>query len=166
MTAVARSPVIDPAWAAFLAGPVAINVASRSPTLMPSVARAFGCRLSQDCRLVTILLAQGRAEDVLRDLAEGGPIAAVFSRPKTHVTLQLKGECAEILPATATDRALMHAYGAAFVAEICALGYPQAFAERLVRPAAEPALAVRFEPLALFEQTPGPRAGNRLGHNP
>jgi hypothetical protein len=157
------SPVIDLAWAVFLAGPVAINVASRSPALVPSVARAFGCRVSPDRRQVTILLAAGRARTVLRDLAEGGPIAAVFSRPKTHVTLQLKADGAEVLAATAADIELMRAYGAAFAAEVCALGYPEAFAERLVGPSREPAAAVRFEPLVLFEQTPGPRAGEPLG---
>lgn len=157
-----RSPVIDPAWAVFLAGPVAINVASRNAALVPSVARAYGCRVSPDRRQVTILLAEARARAVLRDLADGAPIAAVFSRPKTHIRLQLKGERAEVLPATAADRELMRAYGAAFAAEVCALGYPEAFAEQLIRPCGERATTVRFEPVALFEQTPGPRAGGKL----
>lgn len=161
-----HSSVIDLAWAVFLAGPVAINVASRSPAMVPSVARAYGCRVSPDRRQVTILLAEGRARAVLRDLAEGGPIAAVFSRPQTHVSLQLKGERAEVLPATAADLELMRAYGLAFAAEICALGYSEAFAGRFAKPCGEPAAAVRFEPLALFEQTPGPRAGEPLGSNP
>jgi len=161
-----RPPVLDAAWAAFLTGPVAINVASRSPALVPSVARAYGCRVSPDRRRVTILLATGRARALLRDLAEGAPIAAVFSRPKTHVTLQLKGELAEVLPATATDVELMQAYGAAFAAEVCALGYREDFGARLAATAAEPAAAVRFEPVALFEQTPGPRAGERLEPTP
>jgi hypothetical protein len=155
-----RHPVLDATWAAFLAGPVAINVASRSPALVPSVARAYGCRVSPDRRRVTILLAAGRARAVLRDLAEGAPIAAVFSRPKTHVSLQLKGEWAEILPATPADVEVMRAYGAAFAAEICALGYAGDFGERLAAPATEPAVAVHFEPVALFEQTPGPRPGS------
>jgi len=161
-----RSPIIDPAWALFLAGPVAINIASRSPALVPSVARAYGCRVSPDRRQVTILVAEGRARTVLRDLAEGGPIAAVFSRPMTHVTLQLKGERAAVLPATAADIELMRAYGAAFAAEVCALGYSEAFGERLTGPSREPAAAVRFEPVALFEQTPGPQAGAQLGISP
>ena len=157
-----RAPLLDAAWAAFLAGPVAINVASRSPALVPSVARAYGCRVSLDRRQVTVLLAAGRARALLRDLAVGAPIAAVFSRPKTHVTLQLKGERAEVLPATEADEALMRAYSAAFAAEIGALGYGEDFGERLAPPSAETAAAVRFEPVALFEQTPGPRAGERL----
>lgn len=162
----ASSPIIDPGWAVFLAGPVAINVASRSPDLVPSVARAYGCRVSADRREVRILLAEGRARAVLRDLAGGAPIAAIFSRPKTHVSLQLKGERALVLPVTAADIEVMRAYAAAFAAEVAALGYPQAFAERLVGPAGEAASAVRFEPVALFEQTPGPRAGEPLGREP
>ena len=100
---------------------------------------------------------------MLRDLEEGGPIAAIFSRPKTHVSLQLKGERAEILPVTAADRQLMLAYGAAFAAEIMALGYPADFAQAMVRGSGEAAVGVRFVVGAAFEQTPGPHAGERLG---
>lgn len=159
-------PLLDPAWALFLAGPVAINLASRSPALVPSVARAYGCRLSADRRQVTILLAAGRARAVLRDLAGGAPIAVIFSRPKTHVSLQLKGEQADIIPATPEDQELMLAWGGAFAAEICALGYPESFGRNITRPAAEPAVGVCFTPIALFEQTPGPRAGERLEARP
>lgn len=165
-SALPHPPIIDPAWAVFLAGPVSINIASRSPALIPSVARAYGCRVSPDRREVTVLLAAARAGAVLRDLADGAPVAAVFSRPKTHVTLQLKGERAEVLPATAADLELMRAYGATFAAEVCALGHAEAFAERLTSPSREPAAAVRFAPVALFEQTPGPRAGEPLGPDP
>ena len=157
-----RAPVLDPVWVPFLTGPVAINVASRSPALVPSVARAYGCRVSLDRRQVTVLLVASRARALLRDLAGGAHIAAIFSRPQTHFSLQLKGERAEVLPASAADAELMAAYARAFAAEVCALGYPEAFAERLSAPPREPGVSVRFEPVVLFEQTPGPRAGARV----
>ena len=163
MSTAALPSVLDPAQALFLAGPVAINAASRSPALVPSVARAYGCRVGADRRTVTLFLAEARAGAMLRDLEEGGPIAAIFSRPKTHVSLQLKGERAEILPVTAADRQLMLAYSATFATEIMALGYAADFAQAMVRGCGEAAVGVRFIVGTAFEQTPGPRAGERLG---
>lgn len=130
---------------------------------MPSVARAYGCRVCDGGHELVVFLATTRSRAVLRDLGEGAPIAVIFSRPKTHVSLQLKGERADVLPLTAADREIMRAYGIAFAAEICALGYPMEFAKRLMQPVDEPAVGVRFATTAVFEQTPGPRAGERLG---
>jgi len=48
------TPLLAAALAAFLVGlvgPVAINVASRSPALVPSVARGYGCRVGAEVRL-------------------------------------------------------------------------------------------------------------------
>jgi hypothetical protein len=157
-----RPPLLRTARAAFLVGPVAINVASRSATLAPSIARAYGCRVSGDRRQIVVFLSSSRSEAVLRDLAEGTPIAVIFSRPKTHESLQLKGERANVRPLEPGDRERMRRYGEAFAAEICALGYPAELAQALLAGVDEDAVGVGFEPSALFEQTPGPHAGERL----
>jgi len=80
----ANSPLLDAAQAAFLGGPVAINVASHDAARVPSIARAFGCRVSDDRREVVVFLSQPRSRRILDDLAAGAPIAAVFSRPATR----------------------------------------------------------------------------------
>jgi hypothetical protein len=157
-----RPPLLDTARAAFLGGPVAINVASRSAVLAPSIARAYGCRVSEDRRRVVIFLSSSRSESVLRDLGAGAPIAVIFSRPKTHESLQLKGMRASVLPLGPGDRERMRTYGKAFAAEICTLGYPAEFAQALLAGVDEDAVGVAFRPNALFEQTPGPHAGERL----
>jgi hypothetical protein len=159
-------PLIDNALAAFLAGPVAINVSSHSPAMVPSVARGYGCRVSADRRLVTLFVVRTRAVSVLRDLRGGAPIAVIFSRPRTHVSLQMKADRAELSAPSTADQDLMRRYGIAFVAEIVALGYPRDFSERLMGCCDEPGVAVRFRPAALFEQTPGPNAGDKLEAQP
>jgi hypothetical protein len=146
----------------FLAGPVAINVASHDAALLPSVARGFGCRVSADGRRITAFLSVRSAEAVLRDLRAGAPVAVVFSRPQTHATLQFKGIGAAILPLAPGDREIMRAYGEAFRTEITALGYDDDFASKFVAPANDDAVAVEFTPNAVYEQTPGPEAGKPL----
>jgi hypothetical protein len=156
-------PLLDATRAAFLGGPVAINVASRSARLVPSVARAFGCRVCDDRRAVVVFLAVPRARALLRDLHPGAPVAVIFSRPKTHESLQLKGDVAAVRPLQSGERAIMRAYGAAFTAEICALGYTGEFAQALMAGVEEDAVGILFNVSSMFEQSPGPSAGERLG---
>ncbi len=162
----AEPPLLDAAQAAFLTGPVAINVASHDAERVPSVARAFGCRVSADRREVVVFLSLKRSRRILDDLAAGAPIAAVFSRPKTHETLQLKAADARIQRLAEGDREIMLACGAAFCAEIMALGYSESFSRALMAPAADEGVGIVFTPVAVFEQTPGPKAGMRLEPKP
>jgi hypothetical protein len=158
----AESPLLDEARAAFIVDRVSINVASCSARLIPSLARANGCRVSPDRRHVALFLSAGRAAGLVSDLRAGGAIAAVFSLPSTHETLQLKGRRADVEPLEAGDRALMQAYAERFVHELRELGYDVGFARGLISGAMEECLAVSFEPVAAFVQTPGPNAGHRL----
>jgi len=155
-------PLLDAARCAFICGPVAINLASRGAGLTSSIARGYGCRVSADRRRVYVYLATARAEALLRDLRAGGPVAAVFTRPKSHETLQLKAAGATVGTIKRTDRAVMRDYGDAFCAEIVALGYDAVFSRALVSGTLDEAVAVCFEPASAFEQTPGPRAGQPL----
>jgi hypothetical protein len=159
-------PLLDQARVVFLLGPVSISLASHDAAGVPSLARAFGCRVAEDRREVVVLVPTRTAESLLRDLAAGAPIAVVFSRPKTHETLQLKAPEARLEPLGPTDRQRMGASGSAFAAELIALGYAAAFSHALVAPSREDAVAVAFSPTLLFDQTPGPRAGRRLEPRP
>jgi hypothetical protein len=152
--------------AAFLGGPVAINAASHDADQVPSITRAYGCRVSSDRREVVVFLSKQRSQAILRDLAAGAPIAVVFSRPRTHETLQLKGARGRIQPLEAGDREIMLACGAAFSAEIMALGHLESFSNALMAPVNDDAVGIAFTPDAVFEQTPGPKAGMRLKPKP
>lgn len=162
----ATPPLLDAAQAAFLAGPVSIGMASHDADRIPSLSRAFGCRVSPDRREVRVFLSRIHSADLLRDLAAGAPVAAVFSRPLTHETLQLKGQGVDLVALEPGDRAIMLAGAKDFAAELTALGYGETFCRALVAPSGDEAVAAVFTPTALFEQTPGPKAGARLEPRP
>ena len=155
-------PALSASLRAFVNGPVAINVASHDAALLPSIARGYGCKVSGDGTRITVFVAVRSAAAVLEDLRSGAPIAVVFCLPSTHATLQFKSASAKIVPLASGDREIMQAYGAAFHAEIAALGYDDPFAAGLVAPAKDAAVAVEFVPNAVFDQTPGPEAGKPL----
>jgi len=155
--------LLDVDQVAFLGEPVAINVASRDAALTPSVARAYGCRVSSDRRQVTVFLSLLRSRGLLRDLRAGAPIAVVFTRPVSHRSLQLKAATADVEPLAPADQALMRAYGEAFCRELLTIDAPEHVARAMTQPVDDESVAVTFSPAAVFDQTPGPSAGKRLG---
>ena len=154
--------VIDDAHAAFIQRRVSILVGSCSNRGVPSVARAYGCRVSSDRRYLTVFLALPQSEVLLRDLRASGTIAVVFSRPSTHETLQFKGSVQRISALEADDRWVMQAYGRSFAEDIAPLGFDESFQDAIMAPVEHEALAVTFVPVAAFVQTPGPSAGQPL----
>ena len=81
---------LSAAQATFLQGPVSINIAATGRDGWPCVCRGQGCMVARDRLTVTLLLSARRGREVLDALDAGSGIAAVFSRPATHATLQLK----------------------------------------------------------------------------
>lgn len=160
----ANAPLLDEAHAAFIQRRVSILVGSCGAEGVPSLARAYGCRVSLDRRAVTVFLAVPQSEDLLRDLRASGVIAVVFSRPSTHETLQFKGSVQRMSPVEADDRPVMRAYGRSFAEEVAPLGFDATFQDAIMAPVEHEAVAVTFVPEAAFVQTPGPSAGQPLGH--
>lgn len=155
--------LLDEARARFITDRVAIIAGSRNAENLPSVVRAYGCRVAPDYRQVTIFVARDHSSALLEDLRAGNGIAVVFTRPSTHETLQLKSPQVRIGPLAADDRERMRAYGRMFREELGTLGCQDPFLEAMIAPVELDALAVTFAPVAAFEQTPGPNAGQPLG---
>jgi len=139
-----------------------ITVASRDAAHVPSVTRALGCRVSPDRRRVTVFLLASQAATLLRDLRATGAIAAVFSQPSTHRTIQLKGSDATLGAIEPGDIELIDANAAAALADLVLSGFPESFARTLFAYDAPDLVAIGFTPSTAFVQTPGPQAGRRL----
>jgi hypothetical protein len=156
-------PVLDENNAAFLQSGLSISVGSRDAGHIASIARAVACRVSPDRRRVTVFIPERPAEKVLADIRDCGAIAACFSEPKTHRTIQLKGVDAKVAPLEEGDAALVARQAEGLVAEMKRLGYAEALMRAIFSARAEGLAAIVFTPSAGFAQTPGPRAGSKLG---
>lgn len=139
-----------------------MNVAARDAQNRPAVARGLGCRVSDDRRKLTVYLSTTHSAQVLQRLRVNDLIAVAVTRPKTHETLQLKGTVLDIVPLSDDDRAAMTAYQDSFVDELAQIGYRTEFTRTLLA-GSEDCVAVVFEPTEMFNQTPGPKAGEKLG---
>lgn len=156
-------PLVTEDDARFIRGGVSISIASRDVRRVPSLARVAGCRLSADLRQVTVLVLKSQAGQLLQDIATTQAVAVVFSRPSTHHTLQLKGSDAAITPLLPGDAGLAATHRNAFSDDIVPLGYARDFALAVHGFDADDLAAITFSPTDIFQQTPGPGAGGRIG---
>jgi hypothetical protein len=138
-------------------------VGSRDAQLRPSVMRAVGSRVSDDGREITVFLSRPQSRQLLQDIAACGQLSVVFGQPSTHRTVQLKATRATQRAATEADRPTLQAYLAAMEVEIASIGFPPEYTRAMFSHDLTEVVAVTFSPEQAFEQTPGPRAGTRLG---
>jgi hypothetical protein len=155
-------PLLDEDNAAFIQTGISIVAASRDDALLPSVARATGCRVCDDRRTVSVFLSLSQAVQLIADVRRCACIAVVFSRPSTHRTLQLKAADARVRAATSDEAAISERYVGAFGREIGLMGHTDEQARALFSLRADDLVAIDFTPNAAFEQTPGPKAGRPL----
>ena len=156
------TPELSRAQAAFIQGPVSISLASRNAAGQTTIARGLACRVAAAREEISLLLCGVRSEPLLADLRAAGWIAASYSLPATHETLQVKGRDARVEAAQPGDEALAAAHRAAFATQIAVGGFTVAFTEALLHHEPGQLCWVRFTPAAVYMQTPGPRAGERL----
>ncbi|HVH02516.1 MAG TPA: hypothetical protein VM891_06140 [Amaricoccus sp.] len=153
--------VLTADMAAFCQCGVGIAVASRGADGWPVLARGRGCRIDAG-GLVRVILRRDAAAALLEAIAEGRPVAATFSQPGTHRSIQLKAAGARVREAVPEDARAADAQSAVFRDLLIAAAYPGAFATTYSSAGGQAAIAIEFVPESAFVQTPGPGAGSRL----
>jgi len=158
----ANEPVLDAAHAAFFQSGVSMGIAACSLDAVPVHVRAIGCRISPDRRQVTVFVSALQARQVLQRIRENGAVAAVFTEPSTHRTVQVKGRDAQEVLLDAGDLALVAANRDAFARALQQLGFAWALGATLLACPSDDIVGIRFTPAEAYSQTPGPRAGEPL----
>ncbi|RIK62154.1 MAG: hypothetical protein DCC64_11620 [Planctomycetota bacterium] len=155
--------VIDETLADFLQSGLACAVATRDARLVPDCVLAVGVRIERDRRHATVFVHDTISRRTLANLKHNGQIAVTLEHLPDHHAIQLKGEVTRVAAATEADIADATRFHAGFVKEIEYVGVAPRFSRRL---AFLPCHAVTFRVEAIFEQTPGPKAGACLKEAP
>jgi len=133
---------------------------TRDATLLPETTRLTGIVLGPDADALTVFVPSASADKALANLKDNGQIAITCSHPATHVTYQLKGKATSMRRARAPEQEIVDRYRAEFSRRLEEVGVSVDVSSRL---SGWPAHAIRVQVLEIFEQTPGPGAGERLG---
>ncbi|PKO68049.1 MAG: hypothetical protein CVU22_09895 [Betaproteobacteria bacterium HGW-Betaproteobacteria-16] len=141
---------------------VSVIVSSCDPDLTPSVMRAVGSRVADDGRLITVYMCRSQSAQLLRDVAHSARLAAVFSQPSTHRTVQLKTRSARLREATDDDDPALQHYLQGMERELTSIGFAAVYARAMLAYRLDDVVAIEFVPELAFDQTPGPRAGQPI----
>lgn len=154
---------IPPDLLAMMVRGVSVIVASRDATLRPSLMRAVGSRVDEGGRQITVYVSRRQSRQLVQDIAASGHIAVVFSEPSTHRTVQVKATQVAMRNAEAADEAVLAAYLRSMEHEITLVGHAPPLTRAMLAHRIDDIVALSFAPEQVFDQTPGPRAGVRLG---
>lgn len=139
---------------------VSVMIGTRNASLMPECTRAWGIRVAPDRRAVTIFLSETFAGKTIDNLRENGMIAVTCTRPTDHITCQLKGRVKSIKKMTQPGHDRCRQWYQDFTAELTAIGVPPELPGAWI---VKPTVAVEFAVSEVFDQTPGPGAGRKIG---
>jgi hypothetical protein len=148
--------ILTPELQGFLDGPNSIMIASRDAALVPALARAVAVLTEPDGQHVTVVVPDRAGARVLTQLAADGRVAVVSELSSTHRTIQVKGQVVSIAPLPESALPTVEARAQAFFSHLELLGLPRSLTNRMVR---WPSSAVRIRVEQVFEQSPGPGAG-------
>jgi hypothetical protein len=116
-----------------------------------------GLVVDPDAQGVTVFLPVVTSAVVIADIATTGRVAIVSSNALDHATVQLKGRRRLVRVAGAADLPIVRDLLERLAETLERVG----LSKRLSRSLAHwPAFAVEVDVEAVFDQTPGPRAGN------
>ena len=141
---------------------VSVIVASCGRDGTPSVMRGVGSRVSEDGGDITIYLSRSQSHQLLQDIADTRRVAAVFSAPTSHLTVQVKSTQIRIEACDAAADADIERYLLSMEREIADVGFEPRFTRAMLACRRDDLVALRLVPEQAFDQTPGPRAGAPL----
>lgn len=147
--------------AAFVESPVMMVVSTRDDAHRAYIARGSGARFDRQTGSIDVLICQSQWSDVARNAVKGAPIAVTFVRPNDYRTFQVKGPIQDVAPASAEEQRRGSAYVACMLDVMGALGVTRLQLSHTLTDA--DLIRIRFLPVDLFAQTPGPGAGARVG---
>jgi hypothetical protein len=134
---------------------------SRDRDLVPFGHRVSGWRIAADQRTMTILLPDEYLQTLVESMQQNGELAVTVEEFPSHETYQFKGRYLHHREIQDGDIEVADRVRRRFVKSLRPM-YPDAPEPVLNAFVSPPSLAVDFEVLEIYLQTPGPGAGTRL----
>ncbi len=147
---------------ALLDGDLFLNLATADAARVPHIAIGAGCKITFRPLRVTVLVVREQALGFLDALAATRRIALELGRAPAHESLQIKGDDCVIDAAGAAERRLASDYRGKLLRQFGVLGLGSDMADIYLGPPSSELVALRFTPQAIFQQKPGPQAGQPL----
>lgn len=152
--------MLPPEVIEFLQGGLIMFLATRGADHSPESVLATAARVSADGRRLTVFVPEVLAATSRANVRDNGHAALTLSRVTDHRSMQIKGRMHGERPALEEEHRALEPTLERFAAEMGLVGMPRSATARLVT---WPSWALELRITELYEQTPGPRAGEPLG---
>ncbi len=124
-----------------------------------SCCRGIALRANDEIGSVTLFVPAATAREVVANAATNRKVAVATSAPLDHSTVQLKGTATDIRIAREDERVFVEERFRAFAAILEQTGLPRRVSARVNH---WPAFAIDIMVEEVYDQTPGPGAGELL----
>lgn len=148
----------------FIEGQVMILVATLDDTHRPMIGRGSGARHDSGSGLVHVLVSQSQWPLAAAQARHGRPISTTFVQADTYRSCQIKGIITDFGPADDAAAAWGQQYVREQLALMTGLGVTRLQLSSTL--CDRDLVHITFRPTDVFDQTPGPGAGRRLGEMP
>jgi hypothetical protein len=126
---------------------------------IPSCCRGIAVSTKDNFETVTVYVPVATAQETLANVATTRRIAVVMTEVLSHTSLQIKGVARGVRLAPASDEAFVRQRLHQFADTLDTIGQPRRITNRMT---CWPAFAIDLTVEQVFDQTPGPKAGNCL----
>ena len=153
--------VLTPGIVDFCQSGISVIIAVGRAEAAPVAGTGCGCRVLENGR-VRLLLPHRGNEALVLAAERGGQVAATFSQPITHRSIQIKGGKTCVVETSTSDRDAAIQQMAGLRLELREIEHSAQFSEAYCHVDTDDLASIEFEPDAAFVQTPGPGAGAQL----
>lgn len=142
-------------------GPTFFHLGTRDRDLQPTRTSGFAVLVHDDRETVTVMVGTEAGRRSLANLADNGRVALGSARA-THCSYQLKGTLLAVREASAEDVARTATYQEILWKALAELAPEELAKKYVLGMATRPATAITFRVEDVYQQTPGPGAGERI----
>jgi len=143
----------------FVTGGVSVLVGTVDAEGMPASCRAIGVASRDGFESVTVYVPAATAQETVANVATTRRVAISCSHPLSHETIQIKGVTRGVRLAPPDEEPFVRERLAQLAGILSEIGLPQSVAASM---SCWPAFAIEVSIEQLFDQTPGPNAGNEI----
>jgi hypothetical protein len=143
----------------FMDDGVSVVLATVDADGIPSCCRGVAVTSRDGFETLTIYVPATTAQETIANVATTRRVAVSATKPLSHQSVQVKGITRGVRLAPASDEEFVRAKLGTFAEVLDQIGLPQ----RVTRSIAQwPAFAIDISIEEIFDQTPGPKAGNAV----
>lgn len=143
----------------FVAGGVSVLVGTVDAEGMPACCRAICVASRDDFESVTVYVPAATGQETVANVATTRRVAISCSHPLSHEAIQIKGVSLGVRLAPAGEEPFVRGRLTELAAVLDQIGLPRSVASSMN---CWPAFAIDVSIEQLFDQTPGPNAGNEI----